>query len=48
LWKATKKINEVKKPSPPLRALQRTWARTNAGNAQAFAEHLAEVFQPHP
>jgi hypothetical protein len=27
---------------------QGTWARTNADKAQAFANHLATVFQPHP
>jgi hypothetical protein len=26
---------------------QGTWARSNIKKAQAFAEHLAEVFQPH-
>jgi hypothetical protein len=42
LWKA------VKKPSPPLRTSQGTWARSNIEKAHAFAEHLANVFQPHP
>jgi hypothetical protein len=27
---------------------QGTWARSNAEKAQAFARHLASVFQPHP
>jgi hypothetical protein len=48
LWKATKKIKQVKKPSPPLRTSQRTWTRSNFEKAHAFAEHLANVFQPHP
>jgi hypothetical protein len=43
LWKATKKI----KP-PPLRTSQGTWARSNVKKAHAFAEHLGDVFQPHP
>jgi hypothetical protein len=29
LWKATKKIKQVKKPSPPLRTSQGSWARSN-------------------
>jgi hypothetical protein len=45
---ATKKIKQVKKPPPPLRASQETWARSNVEKATVFAEHLANVFQPHP
>jgi hypothetical protein len=48
LWKAIKKIKQVKKPSPWLRTSQGTWARSNAEKAHAFAEHLANVLQPHP
>jgi hypothetical protein len=48
MWKATKKIKQVKKPSPPLRTSQGTWARSNVERAHAFAEHLAKIFQPHP
>jgi hypothetical protein len=40
LCKATKKIKQVKKPSPPLRASQGTWASRNVEKAHAFAEHL--------
>jgi hypothetical protein len=47
LWKATKKIKQVKKPSPPLRTSQGTWARSKVEKAHAFTEHLANVFQPH-
>jgi hypothetical protein len=47
-WKATKKLKQVKKPSPPLRTSQGTWARSNVEKAHSFAEHLANVFQPHP
>jgi hypothetical protein len=32
---------------PPLRTLQETCARSNVEKTHAFAEHLAEVFQPH-
>jgi hypothetical protein len=48
LRRATKKIKQVKKPSPPLRVSQGTWTRSNVEKAHAFAEHLANVFQPHP
>jgi hypothetical protein len=47
LWKATKKIEQVKKPSPPLRTSQGTWATSNTEKAHAFAEHLAHIFQSH-
>jgi hypothetical protein len=46
LWKATKKMKQVKKP-PPLRTSQGTWARSNVEKAHAFSEHLVKVFQPH-
>jgi hypothetical protein len=39
---------KVIQTSTPLRTPQGTWARTNADKAQAFANHLASVFQPHP
>jgi hypothetical protein len=48
LWKATKKIKQLKKPSPPLRTSQGTSARSNVEKAHAFGEHLANVFQPQP
>jgi hypothetical protein len=38
----------LKKPSPPLRTSEGTGARSNVGNAHAFAKRLADVFQPHP
>jgi hypothetical protein len=31
-----------------LRPSQGTWARSNVEKARAFAERLANVFQPHP
>jgi hypothetical protein len=46
LWKETKKIKQVNKHSPLLRPSQGTWARSNVEKAHAFAEHLANVFQP--
>jgi hypothetical protein len=48
LWKATKNLKQVKKPSLPLRASQGTWTRSNVEKAHAFVEHFANVFQPHP
>jgi hypothetical protein len=33
LWKATKKIKHIKKPSPALRTSQGTWARSNVEKA---------------
>jgi hypothetical protein len=48
LWKTTKKFKPVTQTSTPIRTAQGTWARSNAENAQAFAHHLASVFQPHP
>jgi hypothetical protein len=48
VWKTTKRLKTVPQISTPLRTPQRTWARTNADKAQAFANHLASVFQPHP
>jgi hypothetical protein len=41
-------MKQVKKPSPPLRTSQETWARSNVEKAHLFAEHLAKVFQLHP
>jgi hypothetical protein len=41
-------IASNKKPSPPLWTSQGTWARSSVEKAHAFAEHLANVFQPHP
>jgi hypothetical protein len=48
LWTATKRLKRVTAPSLPLRTPQGTWARSNLEKAQAFADHLASVFQPHP
>jgi hypothetical protein len=48
LRKATTKIKQVKKPSAPLRTSHGTWAGSNVEKAHAFAEHLANVIQPHP
>jgi hypothetical protein len=44
----TKKLKQVKKPSPPLRTSRGSWAKSNVEKAQAFPEHLIKVFHPHP
>jgi hypothetical protein len=38
----------LKKPSPPMRTSQGTWARRNVEKADTLAKHLAEDFQPYP
>jgi hypothetical protein len=43
----TKKIKQVKK-SPSLRTLQELGQEATSKKAHAFAEHLPNVFQPHP
>jgi hypothetical protein len=43
-----KKLKPVTQISSTIRTPQDTWARSNAQKAQAFANHLANVFQPHP
>jgi exonuclease III len=48
LWKATKKLKQPQKSNPPIRTLQGGWARNNKEKAKTFAEHLVQVFQPHP
>jgi hypothetical protein len=48
LWKATKKIKQVKKPSPLLRTSQGILERSSVEEGHAFTKHLAKVFQPHP
>jgi hypothetical protein len=48
LWKANKKIRQVKKSSPSLSTSQGTWARSNVEKAHALAQHLANVFRPNP
>jgi hypothetical protein len=47
LWQATKKLKQVKKPSPPLRTSHGPWTRNNIEKTHAFAEQLAQIFQPY-
>jgi hypothetical protein len=42
------KTKQITKSSPPLRAAQGTWAQSDIEKANTFAEHLANMFQPHP
>ena len=48
LWKATKKLKQPQNTNPPIRTPQGGWARNNKEKAKIFAEHLVQVFQPHP
>ncbi|GBP64657.1 Probable RNA-directed DNA polymerase from transposon X-element [Eumeta japonica] len=48
LWKATKKIKRPTVNSPPLRKPDGSWARSDHERVDAFAEHLTNVFKPHP
>jgi hypothetical protein len=47
LWKSTNKLKTVTQISTPFPSYG-TWARSNAEKGQAFAHHLASVFQLHP
>jgi hypothetical protein len=47
-WTVTEKIIQTTKSSPPLRITQGIWARNSTEKAHAFANHLMQVFQPHP
>lgn len=46
IWNATKGIKQPKTHIPPIRN-GNTWLRTDKEKAEAFADHLAEVFQPN-
>lgn len=46
MWKATRKIKQPQQSIPPIRLSNGNWARSDADKAEAFAEHLAEVFKP--
>ncbi|KAH9644980.1 hypothetical protein HF086_003310 [Spodoptera exigua] len=48
LWKATKNLKRPVTTSPPLRKADNCWARSDQEKAYVFAEHLSNVFQPHP
>lgn len=47
LWKATKKIKRPIAQIPPIKQKDGSWARDNMSKAEAFADHLADIFQPN-
>ena len=47
LWKATKKLKSTVTHRAPIRKSDSSWAKSNIEKAEAFAEHLAGVFQPN-
>jgi hypothetical protein len=42
------KTKQITKSSTPLRTYQGTWTWSDIEEVNTFAEHLANVFQPHP
>jgi len=48
LWKATKRLKQPEISISPIRSSNGKWARSAIEKADAFAQHLAEVFTPHP
>lgn len=48
LWKATKKIKRVVVNAPPVKKEDGTWARSSQEKADTHADHLENVFKPHP
>ncbi|EDX18497.1 GD15515 [Drosophila simulans] len=46
LWNVTKRIKRPLKRIPPIRRQDNSWCRTETERANAFAEHLEEVFTP--
>ncbi|KMQ86445.1 reverse transcriptase [Lasius niger] len=48
LWKATKRLKQPEILITPVRSPDGKWARSANEKADAFAQHLAEVFTPHP
>ncbi|XP_018377267.1 PREDICTED: RNA-directed DNA polymerase from mobile element jockey-like [Trachymyrmex cornetzi] len=48
LWKATKRLKQPQIPVLPLRLPDGKWARSAQAKAETFAQHLKQVFTPHP
>jgi hypothetical protein len=48
LWNKTKVILKRHEPSPPLRDQTGSWIVTDTDKAFHFANHLSNVFKPHP
>lgn len=48
LWKATNKIKQNSvNHNAPIKKIDGSWAKSNNEKAELFAEHLADIFQPH-
>lgn len=48
LWKASKGLKRPQAQNSPIKADERTWARSDKQKADLFAAHLAETFKPFP
>lgn len=48
LWRATRKCNRPQLTNPPIKNSSGEWARSDGDKAEAFAQHLQQVFQPWP
>lgn len=46
LWKATKKLKQPIRFTPPIKRSDGKWARTDQDKTETFAMHLNEVFKP--
>lgn len=47
IWKATKKLKQPTLAIPPIRNMDRSWARSSKEKADTFGAHLANVFRPN-
>jgi len=46
-WKATRKLLRIHNPSVTLRNANGSWTLTEQSQAEIFANHLSNTFQPH-
>ncbi|KAL4103929.1 hypothetical protein QTP88_019246 [Uroleucon formosanum] len=47
LWKVTRKLLRIHNPPPTLRNADGSWALSEQSQANIFANHLSNTFQPH-
>lgn len=47
LWKATRKLQCIHNPPPTLRNTDGSWTLSEQSQADIFANHLSNTFQPH-
>lgn len=47
LWKVTRNMKRPQRHEPPIRLPDGSWAKSDDEKAEAFANHLEEVFQPN-